>query len=58
MRRPLWRLPRLWWLHAVVLVPVLLPVGEQWGQLKRRQIQQQRKAQMVASRFLRGVHAC
>ena len=42
----------------VVLVPVLLPVGEQWGRPEqRRRVRQQRKAELVASRFVRGVHA-
>jgi hypothetical protein len=58
MRWPPWRLPRLRWQH-VVLVPVLLPVDEHWGRPEqRRRVRQQRKAEMVASRFVRGVHAC
>jgi hypothetical protein len=53
-----WPLSRLRWLH-VVLVPVFLPVGEQWGRPEQlRRVRQQRKAEMVASRFVRGVHAC
>jgi hypothetical protein len=35
MQRPLWRLPQLRWLHAV-LITVLLPVGEQRSRPKRR----------------------
>src|ERR1700688_205729 len=46
-------------LHPTVLVPVLLLVGEQRGQPEqRRWIRQQRKAALVASQFVRGVHAC
>lgn len=65
-------LPRMWWpleglrlrrlqfvLGPVVLVPVLPHVGEQWGQPEqRRRLRQQLKAALVASQFIRGVHAC
>ena len=59
---PLWPLQRsqqLQRLRAVVLVPVLLLVGEQRGRPEqRRRVRQKRKAKLVASRFVRGVHAC
>jgi len=52
---PLWPLQQL----QVVLVPVLLLVGEQRGRPEqRRRIRQQRKAEMVASWFVLGLHAC
>src|SRR5258708_4899164 len=61
-------LPRMWWplsrLRVVlVLLPLLLAVlflvGEQRGRPEqRRRVRQQRKAEMVASRFVRVVHAC
>src|SRR5438876_3007341 len=55
MRWPLQRLRRL----RVVLVPVLLPAAEQRRRPEQcRRVRQQRKAELVASRFVRGVHAC
>ena len=52
-------LSRMSWPLQVVLVPFLLPVGEQRGwPEQRRRVGQQRKAALVASRFVRGVHAC
>src|SRR4051812_6148337 len=46
-------------LVPVLLVPVLLVVGEQRRRPEqRRWVRQQRKAEMVASRFVRGLHAC
>jgi hypothetical protein len=42
-----------------VLLAVLLPVGEQRGRPEqRRRVRQQRKAEMVTSRFVLVVHAC
>ena len=55
---PLWRRLQQLQLH-VVLVAVLLHVWEQWWRSdKRRRVWQQWKAEMVASRFVRRVHAC
>jgi hypothetical protein len=55
MRWRRWPLQRL----QQLLVPVLLLAGEQRGRPEqRRRVRQQRKAEMVASRFVRGVHAC
>jgi len=50
-----WPLPRLQQLQQlrVVFASVLLLAGEQ-----RQRVQHQRKAEMVASRFVRGVHTC
>ena len=54
----LWRRLQQLQLH-VVLVAVLLNVWEQWWRSdKRRRVWQQWKAEMVASRFVRRVHAC
>ena len=54
----LWPLQRLQQLR-VVLVPVLLLVGGHRGRPEQhRRVRRQRKAEMVASRFVRGVHAC
>lgn len=61
------RLPGMRWSLTVVrlqqlrveLVPVLLLIVEQWRwPEQRRRIGQQRKAALVASRFVRGVYAC
>jgi hypothetical protein len=57
MRWPLWPPQQLQQLR-VVLAPVLLPVGEQRGRPERRRVKQQRKAKVVASRFVPLVHAC
>jgi hypothetical protein len=55
---PLWPLYRLQQLR-VVLAPVLFLVGERWGRPEqRRRVRQQRKAKLVASRFVPVVHAC
>ncbi len=55
MRWPFSRLRRL----RVVPDPILLPVLEQWKRRRERwRIRQQRKAALVASRFVRGIHAC
>ena len=44
---------------SVVFVSVLLPASEQRGQRKPwRRVRQQRKAALVARRFVRGVYAC
>jgi hypothetical protein len=61
-------LPCMWWplsrLRAIlvllsVLLSVLLAVGEQRGRPEQcRRVRQQRKAALVASRFVGGVHAC
>jgi hypothetical protein len=57
MRQPLWTLWRLQQLRDV-LVPVLLLFWEQWGRPEqRRRVQQQRKASLVASRIVSGLHA-
>jgi hypothetical protein len=54
---PLWRLRVV--LVPVLLVPVLLPATEQRGRLEqRRRVRQQRTAVLVATRFVRVVHAC
>lgn len=45
-------------LVAVLLLPILLVDREQRGRPERRRVRQSRKAQMVASRFVRDVHAC
>lgn len=55
MQWPLWPLPRLQQLR-VVLVPILLLVGKRWREQQGR-VWQQRQAEMVASRFVRGLHA-
>lgn len=53
-----WRLSQLWWLRFFVLVPVLLSAEEQLERPEqRRRVQPQRKAALVASRFVRVVHA-
>src|SRR5438034_1359058 len=55
MRWPLQRLRRL----RVVLVPVVLPAAEQRRRPEQcRRVRQQRKAELGASRFVRGVQAC
>lgn len=44
---------------AVLLLPILLVAREQRGRPEqRRRVRQSRKAEMVASRFVRDVHAC
>lgn len=46
-------------LVAVLLLPILLVAREQRGRPeRRRRVRQSCKAQMVASRFVRDVHAC
>ena len=59
------RLPCMRWpltivrrLRVVLAVPVLLLIGKQRGQPQRRRIQQQFKAALVESGFVRVVHAC
>lgn len=60
MWQPLWPLQQL----HLVFTPGLLAtlpflVGEQWsGPEQRRRVRQKCKAEMVASRFVRVVHAC
>lgn len=56
-----WRWPRLrrLWRVRVLLVPVLLlPDGDQREQPEQwRRVRQQRKAEVVATRFVRGVYS-
>lgn len=53
----LWPLQRLW-VVFVLLVAVILLVGERRGRPKqRRWVRQPRKAEMVAIRFVRDLHA-
>ena len=57
MRWQFWPLQQL--RRVRVVLPVLLLVGEQRGRKEQcRRVRQQRKAALVASRFVRGVHAC
>lgn len=57
-----WRLQRL----QVLLAPVLLSVGEKRGRREQREqreqlgrgVRQPRKAALVASWFVRGIHVC
>ena len=57
----------MWWplsrllvvFDSFLFVSVLLPAAEQRKQLQqRRRVRQQRKAKMVAIRFVRGVYDC
>ena len=59
MRWPRWPLQRLQRLLVIFAPVLLLSVGEQRGRRKQwRRVRQQRKAEMVASRFVRDLHAC
>ena len=51
-----WPLPRLQRLRVILALVLLLPIGEQRERWRR--VRQQRKAEMVASRFVRGLYAC
>lgn len=62
-------LPRMWWplsriqvvlvLLPILLVPVLLDVRGQWRRSEQCQrVRQQRKAPVVAGKFVSGIHAC
>lgn len=52
-------LRRLQWLRVVLVPVLLLPVGHQRERTEQwRRVRQQRKAEVVATRFVCGVHAC